>query len=1237
MHKNGEYRHFLAFGATLRDKDGTPLKEAGSWLDITERKKMERQIVDMNESLTLILDSMSAGIVVVRLEDSMVLYANKVSMDVFGCEDFERDVAGKSVYNLMPETQPDGRSTFDMATEFLTLDRVPTDFQCYKLSGELFTARITSCNITYKGKLSALAIVEDVTLQKQLEKRNERRQFMNDTLNKASVVFVSRNEDSFEDNMSAGISAIAGLADVDRLSVWKNFDRPDGMHASMVYRWDKASGGTTEPTPDFADVKHAEFAPNWQTSFIANQTINGPCTAMPKPESVILGAYGVASVFVVPVFVRNDFSGFVFFEDRKNERTFDDDCAYMLKNAAFLLVSAFTRHEAEIHAAEAESRAKLMLDTSPLCCQLWDKGFTNIDCNEAAVRLYGFKDKQEYLDRFFETLPEVQPDGKRSSDMAVEVLTKTLEEGSCHFNCMHRMPNDGSLMPAEINLYRVNYKGSHAVIGYTRDLREQNKIMAEIEYRDTLMRAVNSAAELMLNSDIELLDIRQSMGILANAMGVGRVTLWRNHTIGGKLHCSLEYEWSENMAERTGDPQTVRLPFTEIPHWETILSARTCINAHMSDIISSQGALAQKLLSEIRSILAVPVFINDAFWGFVGFDDLVNKRVFTQTEESLMSSGSLLITNAILRQEMVVNMRDTSAQLETALQAANEANRVKSVFLANMSHEIRTPMNSIMGFAELARDDDLSGKTRDYLLKISENADWMLHIINDILDISKIESGKIVLDCVPFDVHEIYEHCKSMIMPKVEEKGLALYCYAEPSVGKKLLGDPVRLRQVITNLLSNAVKFTNSGTIKLLASVLSSDENSASIRFEVKDSGIGMSEEMIQTIFDPFVQADDDTTRKYSGTGLGLAITKNLVELMGGSLEVVSAVGVGSKFSFEILFSLIDTPLKVKSEEMPYKALEKPVFKGEVLICEDNDMNQQVICDHLKRVGFQTVVAHNGQEGVDIVTARIEKGEKPFDLIFMDIHMPVMDGLEAALKISDFGVKTPVVALTANVMLNNLEMYKTSGMDGYLGKPFTAQDLYKCLMKYFAPLNFSAVSLENLEADDEQLLNILRLNFVKSNQTTFNDIESAISAGDIKLAHRLVHTLKSNAGNIHEKTLQAAAAAAEGMLKDKKNLLKDGQLDILGEELKSALEKYAPMLAADKAADIVEIADEATIQAVLERLESMLVNQNMECMRMVGDVRAIAGTEELVREMEDFEFERAVIALQKFRKGRSKK
>jgi len=510
-----------------------------------------------------------------------------------------------------------------------------------------------------------------------------------------------------------------------------------------------------------------------------------------------------------------------------------------------------------------------------------------------------------------------------------------------------------------------------------------------------------------------------------------------------------------------------------------------------------------------------------------------------------------IIAAAILRRpyEEVNHLREVAEAYSTS----------KSNFLATMSHEIRTPMNSILGFSELAMDTETSLKTRDYLSKIRTNAQWLLQIINDILDISKVESGKMELENIPFDMHELFSTCRTLIMPKAVEKGLTLYFYVEPSLGKRPLGDPTRLRQILVNLLSNAVKFTNTGMIKLNAVLKKMDDNSITMYFEVKDSGIGMTPAQIEKIFDPFTQAEAGITRKYGGTGLGLSITKNIIELMGGKLHVESLTGIGSKFSFELTFDTVNTNAdQMFDNKIVLNELEKPVFEGEILLCEDNPMNQQVICDHLSRVGFKTVVADNGKEGLELILKRLNNKEKLFDLIFMDMHMPVMDGLEASAKIFELNTGIPIVAMTANIMFNDRELYKKSGMLDCVGKPFTAQELWHCLIKYITPKSREKdKNNAQLEADLEFHRKIQEV-FIRTNQNKYEEITEAMEKGDIFSAHRYAHSLKSNAAQLGKSILQKAASDIEYQLRDGKNLVTGEQLKILKSELEMVLNEFSP-------------------------------------------------------------------------------
>ncbi|MDR2578438.1 MAG: response regulator [Chitinispirillales bacterium] len=560
---------------------------------------------------------------------------------------------------------------------------------------------------------------------------------------------------------------------------------------------------------------------------------------------------------------------------------------------------------------------------------------------------------------------------------------------------------------------------------------------------------------------------------------------------------------------------------------------------------------------------------------------------------------------------------------------AEESNKAKSRFLATMSHEIRTPMNSIMGFAELAMDQVVEPQVKDYLEKITDSTRWLLCIINDILDISKIEAGKLELESVPFCLQDVIARCHSVILPSVKGKGLDVRFYVEPPAGKKLLGDPVRLYQVIMNLLSNAVKFTDTGIVKLSTFVEDEVDGSVTVYFEVRDDGIGMTPEQVEKVFAPFIQADSSTTRNYGGTGLGLAIVKNIVELMGGKLTVESTLGAGSVFSFEITFEVIDAHDDINGHT-DFNALEKPRFDALILICDDNLMNRQVVCEHLARVGIETKVSENGKEAVEAVLERMQKGEKPFDLIFMDIFMPVMDGVEAASAITALNTGTPIVAMTANIMISELDNYKKNGMPDYLGKPFTSQELWRTLLRYLTPVSTSVVDDDEQMRDKAELLKMLQINFVKNNQTVFDDIIRAVDTGDMKLAHRLAHTLRGNAAQINKTGLRDIAAEIETLFKSGSppdNKLLDSKINILKNKLTAALEELKPLLVDSGPVKGAVPAGTGEISALLEKVGPMLKNINPEVVKLLDDIRAVPGTEELVRQIENYDFESAAKTL----------
>jgi PAS domain S-box-containing protein len=561
-----------------------------------------------------------------------------------------------------------------------------------------------------------------------------------------------------------------------------------------------------------------------------------------------------------------------------------------------------------------------------------------------------------------------------------------------------------------------------------------------------------------------------------------------------------------------------------------------------------------------------------------------------------------------------------------------QASNAKSAFIANMSHEIRTPMNSIVGFSELAIEEEMSPKARSYLVKIIESSNWLLQIINDILDVSKIESGKLELEHSPFKLADIFESCKVIIQEKAAEKDIKLHFYAEPSMKNRfLVGDAFRLRQIFINLLTNAVKFTTMGIVRVKSSIVQTTENTQTIHCEVEDTGIGMTADQIKRATEPFMQADVSITRKYGGTGLGLPIVTKLVEMMGGELKIESEIGVGSKFSFTLTF---DT--QAASEQLSpsgFKDKGKPTFSGEILVCEDNVMNQMVITEHLTRVGIDVTIAENGQIGVEKVRERIENQQKPFDLIFMDIHMPVMDGIDATNKILGLGSETPIVALTANVREKKKKSYLQYGMNDCMGKPFTSQELWKCLTRYIKPISWQkgvisadGINFSNEKEEERELVKKLKEAFVRDNAEKHKEILYNIENGQNATAHRLVHTLKSSAALIEKWELQAISAELESLLRENKTFIPKSKLDTLDNELSGVLKELRPFVArGERRTKIID--DPEKIRELFAELEPLIKNRNPDSLDLLEQLKAIPGAEELASQIESYDFKPALQTL----------
>ena len=377
------------------------------------------------------------------------------------------------------------------------------------------------------------------------------------------------------------------------------------------------------------------------------------------------------------------------------------------------------------------------------------------------------------------------------------------------------------------------------------------------------------------------------------------------------------------------------------------------------------------------------------------------------------------------------------------------ASEAKSSFLSRMSHEIRTPLNAIIGFSGMSLASDNMKKIKEYLYNIESSSNHLRQIIDDILDISKIESGKIVLECVPADFPEEISKIENIIRPQCEKKKLEFVIDIDEDIPTYIKYDAVHTRQVVVNLLSNALKFTpEDGKVIFSVVMLGLNENKCNLRWTVEDTGIGISKEAQQKLFQPFEQADVSTTRKYGGTGLGLSISKNLVELMGGQIQIESSVGVGSKFFFDVWLEFVDEET-FKESNPSAKSSESFSLEGKhILVVEDVETNQVIIQSILEGYGAEVKLTENGLEGYN------EYVENPakYSMILMDVQMPVLDGYKATemIRSSDcLNAKTiPIIAMTANVYKEDVENAKKSGMNDHIGKPIDIEQIVKVLSKF---------------------------------------------------------------------------------------------------------------------------------------------------------------------------------------------
>jgi PAS domain S-box-containing protein len=1242
VRKDGAIRHIHLSVAPI-DPNNSSIGQVSMVSDITEQKEAEKKLIESEERYRTVIENSNDGVALSR--DGKYVYINKKFLKMFGY-DRPDDLLGKSPrMTIHPDDREIAlahvlkRQRGEVASSEYT-------FRGIKKDGSTIYVEVSGATMIFRGEMATIGFVRDITKRKQAEEAlRESEDRFRTLLEKSGEVISLTDINQKRTYVSLSVKTVLGYSVEEYCALkWSNVCHPDEFQMLEVNRvWMLEHPGETVTFT--SRLRHKDGRWRWMESTSRN-LLNDPKvraivvnyhditerknaeealkasedrfrTLVEKSSEVIqLIDAGERRVYVSPTVTSIlGYSPEEFLAQPAEDATHPDDRAIINtahsradknpnetatvtyrrkhKDGSWRWTETTTRNLLDdpnvrghvinfhditdrINAEEAlrasEERFRTLIEKSDEIISLSDREGKRMYVSPSIEKILGYS-PEEYLtmDWHATTHPDEVPIREKGRIMMVSQPGET-------FTFISRLRHkDGSWRWTE-NTARnlLDDPSVRALVVNFHDITERKNTEEALRLDEARLESLVKLSQQNVDNVQGLLDIALEEAINLTGSKIGYIY----HYDEQKEEFTLN-TWSRDVMKECSiaNPDSLyNLEKTGL--WGETVRQRRPILVNDFQAPHSLKKGYPEGHAPLYRYLTIPVFVEDRIVAVIG---VANKE--TDYDQSDTRQLTLLM-DAVWR---MAERKQTEEALREAKEVAESATRAKSNFLANMSHEIRTPMNAIIGLSRLAMKKSRSVKQQDYLNKIQSSAHTLLGIINDILDLSKIEAGKLEINNTTFNLDKLLQNVSTVTALKAQEKGLTLFFHRRPGVPLLVTGDPLRLGQVLVNLIGNAVKFTDTGEIVVeIKKIEKKKKRQVILEFSIRDTGIGMTPKQISRIFIPFTQADESTTRRYGGTGLGLAISKQLVEQIGGTISVASTAGVGSTFTFTVLLApakkehvqkeqrLINTNVLVVDDSEKDRAILTTMQGARILLVDDNEINRQVAKEILEGAGFVVELANNGLEAID----RVADIATPLDALLMDIQMPAMDGFEATQNIRKNlqNATLPIIAMTAHAMESDRQRCFQAGMNDYVPKPIDPDQLIAAVTRCIKPhagtpsvaINGAKPRLTitkefpdslpgiNIEtalkrmSGNKQLLTKLLLVFADNYAGAAREIRKALDDGNFDLAQRLAHGLKGISGNLSADDIFTASQDLEAAIKKGG---KKGHADICLAKLEKALKK----------------------------------------------------------------------------------